>query len=60
MDFNLKNKNILVTAAGNGIGRAACIALNKEGAKVIAVDNNKSSIEKLKKKTQKKYSNNSN
>ena len=44
MDFNLKNKQIIVTAAGNGIGRAACIALHKEGAKIIAVDNNKNAL----------------
>ena len=50
MDFNLKNKQIIVTAAGNGIGRAACIALHKEGAKLIAVDNNKNALNKLKKK----------
>ena len=50
MDFNLKNKQIIVTAAGNGIGRAACIALHKEGAKLIAVDHNKSALNKLKSK----------
>ena len=50
MDFNLKNKQIIVTAAGNGIGRGACIALHKEGAKIIAVDNNKIALNKLKSK----------
>ena len=50
MDFNLKNKQIIVTAAGNGIGRGACIALHKEGAKIIAVDNNKLALNKLKNK----------
>jgi len=50
MDFNLKNKQIIITAAGNGIGRGACIALHKEGAKIIAVDNNKLALKKLKNK----------
>jgi len=50
MDFNLKNKQIIITAAGNGIGRGACIALHKEGAKIIAVDNNKIALNKLKSK----------
>ena len=50
MDFNLKNKQIIVTAAGNGIGRGACIALHKEGANIIAVDNNKLALKKLKNK----------
>ena len=50
MNFDLKNKKIIVTAAGNGIGRGACIALHKEGASIIAVDNNKMSLNKLKSK----------
>ena len=32
----LQNKNIIVTAAGQGIGRATAIAFYQEGAKVIA------------------------
>ena len=40
----LKNKNIIITAAGQGIGRATAIAFYKEGAKVIATDLNKKTL----------------
>jgi len=36
----LKNKRILVTAAGQGIGRAAALAMAAEGAEVFATDIN--------------------
>ncbi|HWL57569.1 MAG TPA: SDR family oxidoreductase [Paracoccus sp. (in: a-proteobacteria)] len=38
--MRLKDKVILVTAAGQGIGRASALALAAEGAKVIATDIN--------------------
>ena len=38
MSNRLKNKNIVVTAAGQGIGRATAIAFHNEGAKVISTD----------------------
>ncbi|MBT5852877.1 MAG: SDR family NAD(P)-dependent oxidoreductase, partial [Rhodobacteraceae bacterium] len=36
----LKNKRVLVTAAGQGIGRAAALAMAAEGAEVFATDIN--------------------
>ena len=36
--MRLKGKKILVTAAGQGIGRASVLALHAEGAEVIATD----------------------
>ena len=40
MNERLKDKNIIVTAAGQGIGRATAIAFYNEGANVIATDIN--------------------
>ena len=45
----LENKNIIVTAAGQGIGRATAIAFCKEGAKVIATDLNEKTLISLNK-----------
>ena len=44
MSKRLENKNIVVTAAGQGIGRATAIAFHNEGAKVIATDYIKNNI----------------
>lgn len=49
MTKRLKDKNILVTAAGQGIGKATAIAFHKEGAKVIATDINDKTLEDLNK-----------
>ncbi len=38
MTDRVSDKSILVTAAGQGIGRAAALALAKEGARVLATD----------------------
>ena len=48
MNFlNLENKNIIVTAAGQGIGRATTIAFYKQGAKVTATDLNEKTLASL-------------
>lgn len=43
----LTGKSCLVTAAGQGIGRASALALRAEGAKVIATDINDSALSEL-------------
>ena len=49
MSQRLENKNIVVTAAGQGIGRATAIAFYKQGAKVIATDLNEKTLASLNK-----------
>ena len=44
----LKNKRVLVTAAGQGIGRAAAVAMAAEGAEVFATDINPEGLAQLK------------
>jgi 2-keto-3-deoxy-L-fuconate dehydrogenase len=43
----LQGKTALVTAAGQGIGRASALAMAAEGARVIATDINKKQLESL-------------
>lgn len=43
----LDGKRILVTAAGQGIGRASALALHREGARVLASDVNAAALEEL-------------
>ncbi len=43
----LDNKRILVTAAGQGIGRATALAMQREGARVLATDVNEASLAEL-------------
>ena len=50
MNERLKDKNIIVTAAGQGIGRATAIAFYNEGANVIATDINDKTLSDLNKK----------
>lgn len=38
MDFGLKGKVALVTGGARGIGRADCLALSREGAKIVVFD----------------------
>ena len=49
MSNRLKDKIALVTAAGQGIGKATAIAFHKEGAKVIATDINDKTLNELNK-----------
>ena len=49
MNKRLNNKNIVVTAAGQGIGRATAIAFSKEGANVYATDINDKTLKTLNK-----------
>ncbi|MDC0449434.1 SDR family oxidoreductase [Pelagibacteraceae bacterium] len=49
MSERLKNKKIVVTAAGQGIGRATAIAFYKEGASVTAIDINDKTLSDLNK-----------
>ncbi len=48
MSKRLENKKILVTAAGQGIGRATAVAFHNEGAKVFATDINEKTLKTLK------------
>ena len=43
----LSNKTALITAAGQGIGRATAIAYAREGARVIATDINEETLATL-------------
>ena len=46
--MRLENKNIVVTAAAQGIGRATAIAFAKEGANVIATDIKEEKLNEIK------------
>jgi len=49
MNKRLEDKNIIVTAAGQGIGKATAIAFYKEGANVTATDLNEKTLIDLRK-----------
>jgi len=49
MSGRLKDKKIIVTAAGQGIGKATAIAFHNEGAHVIATDLNDKTLSDLNK-----------
>jgi 3-hydroxybutyrate dehydrogenase len=49
MSGRLQDKNIIVTAAGQGIGKATAIAFHNEGANVIATDINDKTLSDLNK-----------
>ena len=48
MGSRLEGKNIVVTAAGQGIGKATAVAFQNEGAKVFATDINEKTLKTLK------------
>ena len=48
IDMRLKNKNIVITAAAQGIGKATAVAFVNEGANVIALDINEEKLSELK------------
>ena len=48
MSKRLEGKNAIVTAAGQGIGKATAITFHNEGANVIATDIKQDRIEKSK------------
>jgi len=56
MDINFKNKNILITGVGRGLGFNLLEKYFNEGANIIGIDNNKDYLRKIKKK----YKNNIN
>ena len=47
MNKRLKGKNVLVTAAAQGIGRASALAMAAQGAKVFATDVNMQALAKI-------------
>ena len=49
MSGRLLNKNIIVTAAGQGIGKATAVAFHNEGANVLATDINDKTLADLNK-----------
>ena len=53
MSGRLEGKKIIVTAAGQGIGKATAIAFSKEGANVFATDINQETLNILKKENPK-------
>ncbi len=47
MSLSIKDKRVLITAAGQGIGRASAIAFARAGAKVVATDINAEALKSL-------------
>src|SRR5690606_23088228 len=47
MSLSLQDKRVLITAAGQGIGKASAIAFARAGAKVVATDTNADALKSL-------------
>lgn len=47
MSGRLQGKRALVTAAGQGIGRASALAFASEGAEVVATDINEGTLSEI-------------
>ncbi|MCO5150999.1 MULTISPECIES: SDR family oxidoreductase [unclassified Shinella] len=47
MSLSIKDKRVLITAAGQGIGQASAIAFARAGAKVVATDINAEALKSL-------------
>ena len=52
-NYNLKNKNAVVTGAGKGLGRACAIALAEAGANLIIISRTKKDLDEVSKKVKK-------
>ena len=50
MNFNLKNKKVLITGSSGGIGSSLCKIFLKLECKIIFTSSNKDKLEKLKNK----------
>ena len=47
MQYNLKNKKVLITGAAGGIGRALCSKFIENGCLLICTSTNNDKLEKL-------------
>ena len=52
-NYNLKNKNVIVTGAGKGLGRACAIALAEAGANLIIISRTKKDLDEVSRKIKK-------
>ena len=52
--INFKNKNVLITGAGKGLGKATSIAMSEAGANVYAISRTDTDLNNLEKIIKKK------
>ena len=52
-NYNLKNKNAVVTGAGKGLGRACAIALAEAGANLVIISRTRKDLDEVSKKVKK-------